>query len=205
MRPLTNDEAWIVSHNLRLVDACLRRRKYDDATWQDLRSAGYLGLCRAVQSYDPAKSQFSTYATYWIRCFIRREHHKQHLLDVPEHHRSSCPKHDGWREAQQAITAQRVGWDDDNASGVLAVTHPRESTSDQERLARRCLDELRPLHREIVQRIIMHGERIADVASDVNLSRQRVAAIRDYAIRHARLMLSDLNPYYADEGMRSSD
>jgi RNA polymerase sigma factor (sigma-70 family) len=39
---------------------------------EDLISEGNLGLMRAVNTYDPAKGRFTTYATWWIRQAIYR-------------------------------------------------------------------------------------------------------------------------------------
>ncbi len=39
---------------------------------EDLVQAGYLGVCRAMKTYNPKKGAFTTYAVPWIRHFIRR-------------------------------------------------------------------------------------------------------------------------------------
>ncbi len=51
--------------------ACKRRKLYQDTDLADLIQEGYFGLVKAVQKYDPTKCQFSTYATKWIRKYIR--------------------------------------------------------------------------------------------------------------------------------------
>lgn len=39
----------------------------------DLMQEGYIGLCHAVEHYDPEKSvQFITYATLWVKQVMRR-------------------------------------------------------------------------------------------------------------------------------------
>lgn len=44
-----------------------------DQELSDLVQYGNIGLLRAIQKWDPARSvRFSTYATYWIRSFVRR-------------------------------------------------------------------------------------------------------------------------------------
>lgn len=43
-------------------------------TYEDLKGAGYLGLLKAIEKYDPTKGyQFSTYAVWWIRQRIHRD------------------------------------------------------------------------------------------------------------------------------------
>ena len=48
-----------------------------DKDFEDLKQAGYLGLCKAKDKYDPEKGSFSTYAVIKIRgeigYFIRKE------------------------------------------------------------------------------------------------------------------------------------
>ncbi len=63
------------SAHVRLVfhwaSVCKRRRLYREVDVNDLIQEGYLGLMKATQGYDPAKGCFSTYATKWIRKYIR--------------------------------------------------------------------------------------------------------------------------------------
>lgn len=40
---------------------------YGCAEFDDLLQEGYLGLCKAVDAYDPDKGSFVHYAAYWIR------------------------------------------------------------------------------------------------------------------------------------------
>lgn len=40
--------------------------------FEDLTQAGYLGVARAIETYDPDKGSFVGYAQQWIRHFIRR-------------------------------------------------------------------------------------------------------------------------------------
>lgn len=64
----------LVSHNLRLVLEIVHQlRKTMDATFQDMVSAGNVGLIDAARRFDPTKgAKFSTYASYWIKQRIRR-------------------------------------------------------------------------------------------------------------------------------------
>lgn len=73
------DEAreTFVVHNLRLVVniAGRHQRKTEGTALDvgDLIQAGYLGLLKAVEKFDPDRGfKFSTYATWWIRQSIQR-------------------------------------------------------------------------------------------------------------------------------------
>ena len=53
--------------------AMLARKYTGYAEQEDLEQEGYLGLCQAVEHYDPdAGSQFLTYAGFWIRQAMQR-------------------------------------------------------------------------------------------------------------------------------------
>lgn len=63
----------LVSHNLRLVLEIVHQiRGKMDETFQDMVSAGNVGLIDAARRYNPSKgAKFSTYASYWIKQRIR--------------------------------------------------------------------------------------------------------------------------------------
>lgn len=56
----------------------------------DLMQEGYIGLCHAVEHYDPEKSvQFITYATLWVKQVMRRYiSNCTSAIHVPEHVRN---------------------------------------------------------------------------------------------------------------------
>lgn len=201
MRQLSDDEAWIVSHNLRLVELVLRNRSCDDATRDDLRAAGYLGLCYAICKYDPEIGRWSKYALLWIRMFVRRERQNQSLLTVPDYYRfdykkgsqAICKANHG-AEADRALNAHRVGLDDHEAAEALAVLCPQEmdgSRAEVRRLIEAGLDDLSERQRMVIRRVVMHGEPLTQVATELDFSRQRVASIRDRAIRVLMIRLNE--------------
>lgn len=78
---------FVVNCNLRLV--VWRVRKYKvriGFTFLDLIQEGNLGLMRAVETFDPDKGRFSTYAGHWIRQSIDRAlMDKSGLIRLPAH------------------------------------------------------------------------------------------------------------------------
>lgn len=196
-RPLTDDESWIVSHNLPLVDSCLRgRRQYhDDATWHDLRAAGYLGLCRAIKLYNPEFACWSTYAYWWIKSFIQRELIHQRLIRVPEYHESGRQDEDAERakrhngdQAARVLNGQRIHWDDEEVAMAMATMPAREVGDDQRDFIAACLAKLSAVDREIVCRLAA-GERPKDVARAAGMSVGRIHSLNSYAIRRIRISM----------------
>ena len=70
-----------VLNNLGLVLSTAKRLSYlrpAHVDMEDVTSAGYVGLMRAVDRYDPERSKFSTWAVYWIEAEIREFLYQSH-------------------------------------------------------------------------------------------------------------------------------
>jgi len=65
----------LVEANIGLVYQIVNRGRFDPKNKEELESLGVVGLMRAIDSYDPDKSKFSTWAYYWISAIINREYH----------------------------------------------------------------------------------------------------------------------------------
>ena len=74
----------LVAHNLRLVlEIVHKMHKTLDATFQDMVSAGNVGLIDAARKFDPTRgAKFSTYASYWIKQRIRRNANESRTVRV---------------------------------------------------------------------------------------------------------------------------
>jgi RNA polymerase sigma factor (sigma-70 family) len=62
------------------------RRKLDQSQIEDLVQEGSIGLLRAFEKYDSKyNTQFSTYATYWIRAYVTRAIQRMEMVKVPHY------------------------------------------------------------------------------------------------------------------------
>jgi RNA polymerase sigma factor (sigma-70 family) len=59
----------------------------------DLMQAGNLGMMRAIESFDPVKGKWSTFAVTWIRHHVRREiQDKLRTVRIPVHRQDNTEK-----------------------------------------------------------------------------------------------------------------
>lgn len=87
----------MVSANLRLVFSIAKSYKVWGADFEDAIAAGNLGLCEAVQRFDPSLGiRVSTYATSWIRMRISKLLRQNSVIRVPDYLYDLVP---AWRKA----------------------------------------------------------------------------------------------------------
>lgn len=86
----------LVRHNMKLVaNIAARYAQFRHSmTFMDLIQEGSIGLQVACERFDPQKGyQFSTYAYWWIRQYIRRSiQQKDRLVRLPEHYLDEVSK-----------------------------------------------------------------------------------------------------------------
>ena len=80
MKVLTQEENTIVVNNIKMVEtiATWLKNKEKYTNYDDLVSAGYEGLIRAVQTYNASKGKFATYAWTCIANAMRDDVRKFH-------------------------------------------------------------------------------------------------------------------------------
>lgn len=74
-----------VHNNTRLVHHYAKRYKHVAYNYQDLVSAGNIGLVKASQRYDASKgASFATYSSYWIKCemlkLLKQEYSQRRIM-----------------------------------------------------------------------------------------------------------------------------
>lgn len=84
VRPLTQEQRELASANIRLVRWTVARLRLPVFVERDdAEASGYIGLCRAAQSFDPARGTFATYAQAWIRKYALGAKREAMLVKVP--------------------------------------------------------------------------------------------------------------------------
>jgi RNA polymerase sigma factor (sigma-70 family) len=74
--------AWhdLVQSNLRLVVKIAKKYRYGIASLEDLIEEGNIGLMEAARRFDPTRGvRFGSYASWWIRKYIRAAVNRQRL------------------------------------------------------------------------------------------------------------------------------
>jgi DNA-directed RNA polymerase sigma subunit (sigma70/sigma32) len=95
--------AALIERNLPLVGALARPFLGRGLEWEDLVQEGAVGLCRAVDRWDPERGvRLGTYATYWVRQQLERAVRAQ-----GERVRRPCHVHD--RAGRVAACRQALG------------------------------------------------------------------------------------------------
>lgn len=128
------DRDRLVTENLALVHACANRFRGRGADYEELFSAGCVGLCKAAQRFDPGRGfSFSTYAVPVILGEIRRVFRDGGALKVgrtlkEKARRAMREKAALENELQREVTvgelAKRLGVSPPEAAQLLEVSQP---------------------------------------------------------------------------------
>ena len=208
----------VVMANYGLCHRFASRAARRGAPLDDLLQEAVLGLIRAIQTYDPDRARFSTYAVGWVRQRIGRWiEQQQGRVCIPTYVLRALPRvrraqeqHPTAREAAAAVAEAdgyparaepyyraTVAMDGLGVpSDELEDRHGPDIDLDAPAASGRLLDGLARLDgrsRLIVERRYGLGggepRTLADVSREVGISRERVRQVGDAAIRDLRAMM----------------
>ena len=172
---LTAEQQRLVAENMALVGHMLTRYLRPTPTHDELRSSGYLALCRAAIGFDSTKGcRFSTYAC----CTIARE---------------------WWKEARRLEKIADRGVGDTGGEGWA---DGRDSTEEEDRCrreeiraVRRAVGKLEPRRKLVIERRL-EGRTLEAIGEELGVTRERARQIE----KHAK---ADLHASLAREGAMS--
>lgn len=112
----------LITANMRLVFSIAKRFQGRGLDLADLVQEGMFGLMRAVKDYDPDRTRFSTYASYWIKQHIVRAIvDKGRLVRVPNYQRRLALL---WSKVEQSLHTNDYAQPNENdiIAGVVRLT-----------------------------------------------------------------------------------
>lgn len=222
-RPLTREEEYALSHRLRGGDAHARelmirhnvayvlsiagRWAASQDRIDDYIQEGMYGLLKAVDRFDPAKgNRFSTYASWWIRAYVRKFVHQNRSAihrpaQKPGEQRqpfgsdSSLDAPIGDEDGDAMIDLLEAG---DELADEAAIRSARkaEIAADLARLKKR----IGGLGMDIVERRLKTGkaETLEQIGDDWGLSRERVRQVETVTKRILARALARFNEEIED-------
>ena len=162
----------LIEHNLRLVAYLARRFENTGINIEDLISIGTIGLIKAVETYQPAKS--IKLATYASRCIeneilmhLRKTANQKTELSFDE------PLNTDW-DGNELLLSDVLGTEED------LVVQPLEADVDRQ-LLHRAMDRLEPRERHIITlRFGLDGRRECtqkEVADQLGISQSYISRL----------------------------
>ena len=162
----------LIEHNLRLVAYIARRFENTGINIEDLISIGTIGLIKAVETYQPAKS--IKLATYASRCIeneilmhLRKTANQKTELSFDE------PLNTDW-DGNELLLSDVLGTEED------LVVQPLEADVDRQ-LLHRAMDRLEPRERHIITlRFGLDGRRECtqkEVADQLGISQSYISRL----------------------------
>ena len=131
--PLTPDQVALVERHLNLAGFALQRNRRLWVGFLDEEEAfqeATVGLMKAAQRFDPTKGfQFSTYALWWVKSFLKDAVRTSRVIRVPEplwqkmHHLRQVQgqlEQEG-KELSPKHLADILGWEKDQTEKMLEV------------------------------------------------------------------------------------
>ena len=142
MKTEQNDRDRLVTENLALVHACANRFRGRGAEYEELYSAGCVGLCKAAKQFDFSRGfSFSTYAVPVILGEIRRVFSDGGALKVGRTLKEKARRamqekakleNELQREATICELAERLGVEPSEAAQLVTASLPVLSLTDDD-------------------------------------------------------------------------
>lgn len=201
----------LLDANLKFVVAVAKQFIGKGLPMEDLIQAGFLGLDRAADLFDPKACKFTSYAVWWIRQSITKALYANGTIVIPGpsyiksrqkiadryREKGNHEKADGIEAVIQSTLALRTlesseslfesGWEpadpDANPAAYLEALE-REATVD------RLLATLRPKERDLIRLSFGldagHEPTLQEVGTRMGISRERVRQLRNGALEKMR-------------------
>jgi RNA polymerase sigma factor (sigma-70 family) len=198
LRRLTDDEKRIVDENHKLVCAIASRNfKNSRLPVKDRVQAGTLGLMRAAQLFDPSRGfAFSTYATRWIKNFIKQAEREHNPIHVPLWitHKHSDPEVQSRAERFHHFRDQAMktsgGVADDDVAGFGSSETPVDDADELEWIVGK-LDRLTEKQQDVLRSIYWDGDEGKAIGRRYDVSRNCVQLWHYRALRRLKEIYDD--------------
>jgi len=180
--PLTEDQRALVAENTGLAKAVANKWAKYANDWtdpDDLVSEALAGLCRAAQTWDPAKgAKFSTYGWCWAEQNVRRflNEERGRGVNIPEHR----------RDVQIGVAGfGSMGDEAGDFAGLIPDRgpDPREAPPAEATVwdaVEWMLDDER--QRKVLRARFVDGRKLDDIAAELGVSKERIRQIEVKAL-----------------------
>jgi RNA polymerase sigma factor (sigma-70 family) len=161
---------------------------------EDQIQEGMIGVMRSVQSHDPSRTKFSTYARQAIRTFVTKADMDYKFIRIPQY---LCYDTNKARKQRDKVESAPLVFRMDNdalsqqKSAALAVVDGEDDEKDEGRdfTDPGLCDALKSLSEEqryIIERLFVEGATIKEIAKRMKKSPSRVSFERHAALQKLR-------------------
>jgi len=193
----------IIKHNMRLVVKCANNFKDYNVTLQDLVSAGAEGLTKAFGNWDPEKSQFNSYAGWWILKSMRELCDDNHIVHTKAYYRMNEEERANNITGSSLDEKRNGDGEDDGVSIGDTIADERDNPyetaekSDLMKAAMTAINQMDEKHKFVVLNYCgLGGEKgnerltLMQLAEKLDCTHQRAQQIKDEAIAKIREYLA---------------
>ncbi len=186
-----NEEARLVKENMGLVYSLVRKKYLGyGVPEEDLVQEGALGLLQAIRKFDASKdASLGTYATYWIKAYVRKAIGLELL--TTDHNLDRWEKN-GRQTFKSSSLDESVRFGNYDADATLHDILPNAEPSpeslaerlhDRQRLDK-AITRLSPRAADVIASRFDGDETLDTVGTRLGVSRERVRQIEAGALEH---------------------